>query len=115
MSQGKWRVVRTGILAAAILRLLCSGSISQAANLWDGGAAPNANWSAANNWDNNLVPTFPAQLTFGGGANLLPNNDLGNVAVDGLLFDNTAGAFTIGGQAFTLGDPNLTDNRRIII
>lgn len=110
MSQGSWRRMRLSIPAVA--GVLFFGAISEAANTWDGGATPNSNWSAANNWDNNLVPTFPAQLTFGGAVNLSPNNDLGNVPVDGIIFAPVGGSFTIGGQDFTLGSSATADFRR---
>ncbi len=112
MTGGRFRGARRGIAAAALAGLFLSGPVSRAANIWDGGGTPNNNWSTATNWDNNLVPTFPAQLTFGGLVNLLPNNDQGNVAVDGIIFDAVGGSFSIGGNDFTLGDPATADYRR---
>ena len=66
------------------------------------GLGANGNWSTAANWDDNAVPAFPIALTFGGNNQLNNNNDLTGITVAGLTFSNTAGAFTIGGNAVTL-------------
>jgi autotransporter-associated beta strand protein len=66
------------------------------------GLGVNNNWSTAGNWDGNAVPAFPIALTFGGNNNLNNNNDLTGITIAGLTFSNTAGAFTIGGNAVTM-------------
>ena len=74
-----------------------------AANLWDGGGA-NANWTTAENWDNDVTPTFAAGLgiTFGGNANLNPLLTA-NTTIGTITFNNTAGAI------FDLkADPGIT-------
>jgi len=78
---------------------------AQAANIWDGGSIGpgDDNWGTADNWDDNLVPSLPAALTFGGTTRLTPDNDLSGATVNGITFAAGAGAFTLGGNAITLG------------
>jgi fibronectin-binding autotransporter adhesin len=104
------RTVRYSLFCATLA--LLSLANASAANLWDGGGTTN-NWGDALNWDNDVVPLFPVQLTFGGTTRLTPNNDQTGITVQGITFDATAGAFTIGGNAITLGtagvpSPNAT-------
>ena len=60
-------------------------------------------WGTAANWTNNATPTNGASIIFagaGGGA----STNLGTVSsISGLLFSNTAGSFTISGDALTVG------------
>lgn len=92
---------RHGLLVVAV----SIGSILpvsvRAANTWDGGGGDN-NWSSANNWDDDQVPSFPAPLTFTGTTRLTPNNDLSNLSLSGISFTSGAGVFTLGGNAVTL-------------
>lgn len=90
--------VRTFLVAIPLLACHCV----IAANIWDGGGA-NDNWGTATNWDNNLLPSFPAALTFAGTNRLTPNNNLSSLTVSGITFDVAAGAFTIGGNGISLG------------
>jgi hypothetical protein len=85
-----------------MLALACVTGVAQAANLWDGGGTDN-NWNTGANWDDNAVPSFPVGLNFGGTTRLTPNNDLSSLTVNGITFDDGAGAFVIGGNAITLG------------
>ncbi|MHA3770792.1 beta strand repeat-containing protein [Verrucomicrobiota bacterium sgz303538] len=100
------------ILSTTIAALLASGCFSpnaRAANTWDGGGT-NANWSTAQNWDDNLVPAFPQPLTFTGTANLATVNDLAaGVTVSGITFDATTGPFKLAGNAITLAG-GITDD-----
>lgn len=68
---------------------------------WDGGGADN-NWSTAANWDNNLLPVFPAPLTFGGNTRLTNTNDLSGITAQSITFDSTAGAFSLNGNSLGL-------------
>ena len=96
----------TGFVAACLPALLL-GSLftlsAKAANTWDGGGDDD-NWGSQLNWDDDNVPGFPAALTFGGNTRLTPNNNLTDVTVNGITFAAGAGAFTLGGNAVTLGD-----------
>jgi autotransporter-associated beta strand protein len=74
---------------------------SISSGLWTGLGANN-NWSTGGNWDNNVSPLFPHALTFAGNNRLNNNNDLSSISISTLTFSNTAGAFTLGGNAVTL-------------
>lgn len=90
------------LTSAACVLSLATAFRSSAANIWDGGGA-DANWSSADNWDDNLVPTFPVFLSFGGSAQLLPHNDLSAITVNGIAFLAGANAFNLGGNPISLG------------
>jgi autotransporter-associated beta strand protein len=91
--------------------LIAGGQIACAQNTWDGGGGDN-NWGTAANWADNQVPIFPTPLVFAGTTRPAPNNNLGNASVDGITFNSGAAPFTIGGDAFTLGDEATGDYRR---
>jgi fibronectin-binding autotransporter adhesin len=64
-------------------------------DVWNGGGA-NDNFSTALNWTNQLAPGYVGDsLQFSGTTRLTPNMD-NNYTVSSLLFDSTAGGFTIG-------------------
>jgi autotransporter-associated beta strand protein len=75
---------------------------SNAQTIWDGGG-PDANWSDALNWNNDIAPTYPQALTFDGTANLTTVNDNTGITVNGITFNPTAGAFFLNNNAITLG------------
>jgi fibronectin-binding autotransporter adhesin len=92
--------------------------LSEAAQLtWSGGGG-NGNWSTAANWAG-TAPVNNDALIFAGNTNLTTNNDITSLAlVNGtnpavtIAFTNasnvTGGAFTLGGNAITLGGPIST-------
>lgn len=89
--------------------LIAFGSFGYAANSWDGGGG-NGNWSTAANWDNNAVPANSSSLTFAGTSQLNAVNDTGTITTFvGLTFAQDAGAFTLSGNALTMGG-NITNN-----
>lgn len=64
---------------------------------WTGGGSTN-NFSDAANW--NVAPIAGSDLIFAGTTRLTPNNDMSAGTVfGGITFDNTAGAFVIGGNS----------------
>ena len=64
---------------------------------WTGGGSSN-NFSDAANWD--VAPIVGSDLVFAGTTRLTPNNDATAGTVFGsVTFDNTAGAFVIGGNS----------------
>jgi hypothetical protein len=79
--------------------------------VWDGGGADN-HWTTNANWSLDTQPlnNGTAALTFAGGVRLAPSVDAAwNVA--GVTFDNTAGAFSIGGpQTITVGAGGVANN-----
>lgn len=74
---------------------------------WDGGGANN-NVTTAANWVGDVVPTANADVIWAGTIRLAVNIDVGGPART-YTFDNTAGAFVIGGAAYTLSD-GITNN-----
>ena len=63
---------------------------------WDGGSASTNNWNDGNNWSPNAVPANNGTATpnFAGSTRLAPVVNV-NFDVNGVTFDNAAGAFTI--------------------
>jgi len=78
----------------------------QAASTWTGLGADN-NWGTGGNW--NSTPTFPTGLTFAGSTQLMNNNNLNAITVNGITFDAFAGAFVLGGNGIIL-DGNINFN-----
>jgi hypothetical protein len=94
-------VAITLTLLLAISLIIVSSAKAQ--NIWDGGSPVDSNWNTPDNWDNNLVPSFPVALTFSGTTRLNPSNNLvGPTQVNGITFASGAGAFTLSGNAITL-------------
>jgi autotransporter-associated beta strand protein len=80
---------------------------------WDGGSLSTDNWSDANNWNPNAVPANNGTATpnFAGSTRLGPVVNV-NFDVNGVTFDNAAGAFTISssGGTLTLRGGGITNN-----
>jgi len=76
---------------------------------WDGGGADN-NWSTAANWSGNAVPvnSGTASVTFAGSTRLAPVVN-SSVDVRRVTFDNTAGAFNVGGAVLTVRVGGITN------
>jgi autotransporter-associated beta strand protein len=82
----------------AVLLFFAGVQTVRAANVWDGGGADN-NWNTKTNWDNNVVPSAGAALTFAGTTRLAPNNNLAaGTDFANIAFDVGAGGFTLGGN-----------------
>jgi autotransporter-associated beta strand protein len=69
-------------------------------SVWDGGGS-DANWNSATNWNPDSVPTA-SYLTFAGTSRLTNYNDLAGFSTAGMLFDSSAGAFALMGNALLL-------------
>lgn len=78
---------------------------------WDGGGA-NDTFATAANWNPDGAPVSnisSTDLVFAGTTRLSPV--LGSsFATNSIVFNNTAGAFTIGGSGFTVGAGGITNN-----
>lgn len=86
---------------------LVGGLTTRAATYtWDGGGGDD-NWSTAANWNNTL--TTGNALVFAGTTRLTNTNDLSGYTFTSITFNNTAGAFVLGGNSFTLSG-NLTNS-----
>lgn len=88
-------------------------TIAAGNDVWNGNGADN-NWSTGLNWANQFAPGYVGDsLRFGGVKQLNPNMD-NNYTITSLLFDGTAGSFTIGssgGSTLTLsGNGPITNN-----
>jgi autotransporter-associated beta strand protein len=77
--------------------------------IWDGGAAPDGNWSAGNWTGTAPVDSFDAAFQFAGSTNLLTTNDLTGGTATGVEFSSGAGMFNLSGNSLTLGG-NITNN-----
>ncbi len=99
------------LITSALILGLLSGAASAALYTWDGKANGGGNWSGSanggnagdRNWASNTAPiaTGSDQFVFGGVANLSNTNNIGDFTLTSLTFNNTAGAFVLGGT-FTL-------------
>ncbi|WP_395740317.1 autotransporter domain-containing protein [Prosthecobacter sp.] len=86
--------------AAALLALTSSYQPANAGQIWTGTGVTSA-WSDNGNWGG-TAPNYAVGLQFGGILNLAAVNDATATSA-GLSFDATAGAFTLSGNAITLG------------
>ncbi|HAU37493.1 MAG TPA: hypothetical protein DCX07_07205 [Phycisphaerales bacterium] len=95
------------IWLVVIMALVVGSSSAMAANkTWDGGGGDD-NWTTAANWDAAVIAGD--NLIFDGTTRLAPNNDFTSGASFGAItFNDTAGAFTLGGNGITVS--GITDN-----
>jgi fibronectin-binding autotransporter adhesin len=105
---------RSSSLLPHLLATLLAGALSSAwaasPSLWNGGGTDD-NWSTPANWNSNVpVPGTAYDLQFGGLQRLTPYNDFSAGSnFRHLTFNADAGAFTLGGNAFTLNG-HITNN-----
>lgn len=101
------RLAQTRYALALAVATLTALSAHAATRTWDGGGTDDT-WKTAANWD--AAAVAGDDLVFGGTMRLTPDNDF---AVDtgfaGITFDNTAGAFALGGNRMVLGGA-ITNN-----
>jgi fibronectin-binding autotransporter adhesin len=105
------------ILAAVpAVGALTAHRAAAATDTWIGGGA-DGNWLTTGNWatgTGNAPPVANDILTFGGTINLTTNNNFAaNTQFNGITFNSGAGAFTLGGNAVTLGG-DINDNSTAI-
>lgn len=94
---------------AAFVTTFSSSSAVAANRTWNGGGSPNFNWSVAANWGG-TAPVANDTLFFDGLAGTLNTNDIAaDTSFGGLIFNNTAGAFSLYGNGITLGG-NMTNS-----
>jgi hypothetical protein len=92
---------------AFILTLAILSPDTYAGNNWDGGGG-SGNWSEANNWNGNTLPSSNATLTFAGALQTITSNDYfaAGTTVDAFNFTNDGtigktGNFTLSGNSVT--------------
>jgi autotransporter-associated beta strand protein len=85
-----------------IVSSVCGSARAQ--NTWTGGGA-NGSWATNANWSTGTAPAnnFTTALVFSGSTFLSNTNSLTGGTVTSLSFDAAAGAFTLNGNAITLG------------
>jgi autotransporter-associated beta strand protein len=96
--------------------MILSLSANAATKTWDGngGGGGGSNWSGggangANNWNPNGVPASGDDLIFAGSFKTTPNNNITGFTANSITFASGAAAFTLEGNAITLGG-NVTNN-----
>ena len=108
-SWGNWSAVI--MCAAGVAFQTCASD-----RVWTGGGG-SANWSVTGNWSGSTPPSTNDRPVFAGVAGLATTNDfVWNVPYSGLLFSDTAGAFTVGGNPVVLGGDitNLSVNAQTV-
>src|SRR5436853_4119631 len=87
--------------------LLTSGALAQTWN----GLGTNDNWQTGTNWIGNVAPVNngTANVFFGGTTRLTPNVDV-VYSINSITFNNTSGAFSIGGSALGIAAGGITNN-----
>jgi len=99
------------ILASTIAALLIATHAHAVTETWDGGGADN-NFSTGLNWLDNSAPLsdlLNTDLIFAGVVRLTPNVSAA-LSTNSIVFNNTAGAFTLGGSGLTVGTGGITNN-----
>lgn len=84
-------VFQTAFLASSAF--VMSGSLLNAAGVWDGGSAVDAFWDSADNWDDDLVPALGSDVTIQD-----PFTSGNTISTNG---DRTAGSLTFGNGSAT--------------
>src|SRR4051812_16676795 len=93
---------RAFFISLLLVALICTGQTSAAVFTWDGGGTTN-NWNDAGNWPVTAPPSDgTADIVFAGALRLTPNVEA-PYSILSLSFNNTAGAFNIGGTTLTVG------------
>ena len=101
-------LLRTVVLVCVVKGSITSSALAQ--SIWNGGGAPDSNWTTGGNWGG-IAPVAGNTLTFTGTVNTSTNNDFAaDTVFSGITFDNasTAGEFTLAGNRITLGGDIVT-------
>ncbi|HXF09889.1 MAG TPA: hypothetical protein VN625_03830, partial [Desulfuromonadaceae bacterium] len=108
--------LRAPLCAILILTALAWQPAMGALKTWDGGGAPDGNWSNGLNWDNDTAPVAGDFLVFAGNVQTLTTNDFASDTIfRNVAFDSTADAFTLSGNevlltnGLAMPDPDFVD------
>jgi fibronectin-binding autotransporter adhesin len=87
-----------------------SVTVVAANRIWNG-LGGDDNWSTSPNWAGGKIAGIGDSATFTGNARLTPSMD-SNQSLTGIVFDGTAGAFTVGtaGSTLTLAGSGIANN-----
>lgn len=91
---------KTPILTLA--SFITAGLTVHAQSIWIGDGADD-NWSTGANWFSGSAPGTTAAYQFGGDTRLTPNNDMTGRTASSITFNESAGAFVVGGNGVNLG------------
>jgi autotransporter-associated beta strand protein len=81
---------------------------------WNGGAAPDGNWTNPGNW-NGVAPTTNDLLVFSGATQTATTNNFATgMPFNNVGFASGASSFTVGGNAFTLSEPTDAGSGQIV-
>ena len=69
---------------------------------WNGGVLSSVNWSTGPNWSSSAAPVSGQAVLFSGNLGTSNSNDLSNLSLGGIIFDNAAGAFNLSGNSIQL-------------
>ena len=103
--------MKTPRILTATIALILAPAAFAITDTWDGGGADN-NLSTNLNWLDNTAPVSDILLTdlvFAGVVRLTPNVSTA-LSVNSVTFNNTSGAFTIGGTTLPIGSGGITNN-----
>jgi fibronectin-binding autotransporter adhesin len=102
-----WRQLLCGV--ALTIAVLFAGADRAATLTWTGNAGDGL-IASAGNWSPSQVPAANDAFVFAGTNSLLPQL-VSSLTVDSITFDNTAGAFTLGGAGiYSLNANGITNN-----
>src|SRR2546425_1087218 len=102
-------LVRRASCAVLVFLLVASCRVSGATLTWTGLASDNSVNSAAN-WSPAQAPATGDLFVFAGSTRLAPQSAT-SLTVGSITFNNTAGAFTLGGLgAYTINSAGVTNN-----
>ena len=104
--------MRTRMMLGLAMALVAQSAVY--GQTWDGGSGTTSNWTDGLNWSANVAPVNNGTATpnFAGNTRLAPVLDVG-VDMNGVTFDNAAGAFniiTLNGSILTLRGGGVTNN-----
>lgn len=91
--------------AALCLCIVADRPASAANDTWNGGAAPDGNWTTAGNW-NGVAPGTNDLLIFAGSTQTATTNDYSaGTPFNNIFFSSGASAFTANGNLVTISEP----------
>jgi len=106
-------LLRQSALAFALLLALAGTSFSQTSWFWRNNESRGNNWGTANRWWNGAGATLPANssnninLVFDGGTELTSTNDVTNLGVRGIIFNNSGSSRILDGNILRVSEGGL--------